>query len=315
MTGARERTVFWALVASILAATGGAYALILGPPPGARAPVVTLADDPAPVDAPARPASPDAPFQLALARVEGDVTVVRDGLAAPAQSGDPLREADALVTAAGARVELAGGPYALVLEEAGRLEVETAAPALARVRLASGLVSARVAGGALEIAAAPGASVRSEAGVISVACSGDLVTAAATGGRAELRAEGGTVALAAGQQSAARQGRAPSAPGAIPASMVLHVKWPRVWKTNHGRLVVQGSTAPGAILVIAGERVTLEPDGRFTHVVALREGEQRLRAHARAAGGLEATAEGPVVVLDTRAPAARFDTRGLWKQR
>ena len=71
--------------------------------------------------------------------------------------------------------------------------------------------------------------------------------------------------------------------------MALHVKWPRVWKTNHGRLVVQGATAPGALLVIAGERVTLEPDGRFTHVVALREGEQRLRAHARAVGGLEAS--------------------------
>jgi hypothetical protein len=79
--------------------------------------------------------------------------------------------------------------------------------------------------------------------------------------------------------------------------------------------VVRGATAPGAVLVIAGERVTLEPDGRFTHVVALREGEQQLRAHARTVGGLEATAEGPVVVLDTRAPGARFDTRGLWKRR
>ena len=314
MTGARERLVFWALVACILAATGAAYALILGPPPGERAPVVTLVDEP-PATAPASTTRRAAPLSLAFAEVVGDVTLVRDGLAAPARKGDVLLEADAVVTAADARVEIAGGPYALALEEAGRLEVEAAAPALARVRLASGLVSARVAGGALEIAGVPGTSVRSEGGALSVACDGEALSAGVREGRAELRNPVGTVELSAGEQAVARQKQAPSLPSAIPGSMALHVKWPRVWKTNHGRLVVQGATAPGALLVIAGERVTLEPDGRFTHVVALREGEQQLRAHARAVGGLEATAEGPVVVLDTRAPGARFDTRGLWKQR
>jgi len=318
MDDRRERRLFWALVAALLAATGAAYALILGPPPGEREPVLMFADEPTGARAAADPAGaavPAAPFRLALSQVAGEVTLVRGGVAAPARPGDSLHDADAVVTGAGARVEIAGGPYALALEEAGRLEVHAATPALARVRLASGLVSARVGGGALEIAAAPGSSVRSEGGALSVACDGEALAAGVREGRAELRAEGGSVALSAGQQSVARQGRPPSRPSAIPASMALHVKWPRVWKTNHGRLVLQGATAPGAVLVIAGERVPLEPDGRFTHVVALREGEQQLRAHARAVGGLEATAEGPVVVLDTRAPGARFDTRRLWKLR
>jgi hypothetical protein len=314
MTGSRERSIFWALVGGILLATGAAYGLILGPPPGERAPIVTLVDGPAPAPAPAAP-SRGAPLPLVLAAVEGEVTLVRDGLAAPARRGDALLEADAVVTAAGARAELAGGPYALRLEEAGRLELEAAGPGLSRVRLPSGLVSARVNGGALEISGAQGASARSEGGAFSVAREGESLSVAVEEGVAELRAAGGAVEVGSGQRSAARQGGPPAPPGAIPASLVLHVKWPAVRKTNHGRLVVTGATAPGAVLVIAGERVPLEPDGRFTHVVALREGEQKLRAHARAPGGLVATAEGPVVVLDTRPPGARFDTRGLWKKR
>ena len=190
----------------LLAATGAAYALILGPPPGERAPVVTLVDEPPPSIVPA--STPRAaPLSLAFAEVVGDVTLVRDGLASPARKGDVLLEADAVVTAADARVEIAGGPYSLALEEAGRLEVEAAAPALARVRLASGLVSARVAGGAFEIAGVPGTSVRSEGGALSVACDGEALSAGAREGRAELRNPVGTVELSAGEQAVARQNR------------------------------------------------------------------------------------------------------------
>ncbi len=68
---------------------------------------------------------------------------------------------------------------------------------------------------------------------------------------------------------------------------------------------------PGAVVVLGDERVEVQPDGRFTHVVVLREGRQRLSARAHGVGG-SAAAEGPAVVLDTRAPDARFDTRDLW---
>ena len=294
-----------------------AYALILGPPPGEREPVLMFVDEPTGDRAAADPAGRPS-RRAVLARVLGGRWRGHARPRRPRRAGAHgrfLLDADAVVTAAGARVEIAGGPYALALEEAGRLEVEAAAPALARVRLASGLVSARVAGGALEIAGVPGSSVRSEGGALSVACDGEALAAGVREGRAELRRRGRDRRALRGEQPVARQRAPPSRPSAIPGSMPLHVKWPRVWKTNHGRLVLQGATAPGAVLVIAGERVPLEPDGRFTHVVALREGEQQLRAHARAVGGLEATAEGPVVVLDTRAPGARFDTRGLWKKR
>ena len=87
--------------------------------------------------------------------------------------------------------------------------------------------------------------------------------------------------------------------------------WPEERATNQRRIVVTGRTQPGAIVVLGDERVEVQPDGRFTHVIALREGRQRLSARAHGGGG-SASSEGPVVVLDTRAPDPRFDTSGLW---
>jgi len=49
-------------------------------------------------------------------------------------------------------------------------------------------------------------------------------------------------------------------------------------------------------------------------VIVLREGRQQLTARAFGVAG-KAAVEGPAVVLDTRAPDARFDTRDLWAPR
>ena len=64
-------------------------------------------------------------------------------------------------------------------------------------------------------------------------------------------------------------------------------------------------------MLVGDARVDVGPDGRFTHVIVLREGRQRLSARAHGVAG-SASAEGPAIVLDTRAPDARFDTRDLW---
>ena len=89
------------------------------------------------------------------------------------------------------------------------------------------------------------------------------------------------------------------------------MNWPTARTTNERRMVVTGRATPGAIVVLGGEQVEVQPDGRFTHVIVLREGRQTLSARALGVAG-KAAAEGPAVVLDTRAPDARFDTRDLW---
>ncbi len=301
MAGRRERIGFWAALALLALGTLAAYRWLLGPEPGAPAPAPA-----------ARPTAAIVP--LTVAAVSGEVLVVRRGARAPAATGAALQPDDALETAAGGRVELAGGGYRVTLEEGGRFDVQEITAELSRFRLASGLVSARVDDGphrAVEIEAAPDTVARTRGGDLSVARSGGMVAVGVRSGAAELSAAGKTVTLRGGEQSLARVGQAPSAPAPLPASLLLKVSWPAARTTNERRIVVTGRATPGAIVVLGDERVEVQPDGRFTHVIVLREGRQKLSARAHGVAG-SATSEGPPIVLDTRAPDARFDTRNLW---
>ncbi|WP_242343231.1 hypothetical protein [Anaeromyxobacter terrae] len=249
MDDRRERRMFWALVAALLAATGAAYALILGAPPGEREPVVLFAEAP-PVARPTPPrATPSVP--------QGARTAPRAPAAPVAPAAPAVEPAPVPQAADGASVEPAGAA-------ASSTPAEPAAP---------------LHGAAVEAAG-------------------------------EVPADGS--AAAAQPHRGAPQDRPPGSPAPRPTALVLKVDWPAERTTNHARLLITGRTAPGAMVEIGAERVKVEPDGRFRHVVALHEGEQRLVARARADGGLETTVEGPVVVLDTRPPEARFETGDLW---
>lgn len=298
----RERVIFWTVVALLALGTAGAYALLVGAEPE-RAPPL------APVAAPA-----GEPVRLTVALASGEVTLVRAGVRSRAVEGIELRLDDAVETAPGGRVELAGAGYRVALEEGGRFDVQEITAELSRFRLGAGLVSARVQDDparALEIEGAPDAVARTSGGDIAVSRSGGVVAVGVLRGRAEFRAAGESVALGEGQQSAARVGRAPSPPAPLPPSLLLKVSWPQERTTNSRRIVVSGRTTPGAIVILGDERVEVGADGRFTHVIVLHEGRQKLSARAHGVAG-SASADGPAVVLDTRAPDARFDTRDLW---
>ena len=294
----RERITFWAVLAALVAGTALAYVLLLGREPGRRAP----------------PQPPQAAVPLAIGDLAGEVTVVRMGDRSRAATGAELKPEDVIETAAGARVELAGGGYTVTLEEGGRFAVGEITAELSRFRLAAGLVSARVQDDprrAVEIEGAPEAVARTRGGEVNVARAGSLVSVGVRRGRADFTAGGTTVSLAEGQQSEARSGARPSAPTPLPSSLLLKVNWPAARTTNERRMVVTGHATPGAIVVLGGERVEVQADGRFTHVIVLHEGRQTLSARAMGVAG-KASSDGPAVVLDTRAPDARFDTRDLW---
>ena len=292
---ARERIVFWAALGALVAGAAAAYLLLLGPAPLAR------------------PPAPPPPPSLRLGAVHGETTVVRGGVRMPATAGAELRADDEIETSLGASVELAGGGYTVTLEEGGRFAVGEITAELSRFRLAEGLVSARVDDDprrAVEIESGT-ASARTRGGEVSVHRAGAVVSVGVRRGNAELVSGGRTVALEAGQQSQARAGGPPSPPAPLPASLLLKVSWPAPKVTNERRIVVTGAATPGSVVVLGSEKVEVRPDGKFTHVIVLREGRQQLSARAFGVAG-KAAADGPAVVLDTRAPDARFDTRDLW---
>ncbi|HEX9049278.1 MAG TPA: hypothetical protein VF841_01975 [Anaeromyxobacter sp.] len=298
MSGRREAALFWSTAALLVAGAAVAYRVLLGPSPAA---------------APPRDDAPPA-VRLAIAEISGEVTLVRAGVRSRAAPGDALRADDAIETARGARVVLAGGSYDVALEEGAAFDVREITAELSRFHLGQGYLSARVReepGRAVEIEGAPGARVRTAGGDVAVVRSGATVAVGVERGSAEFAAGGAAVVLAAGQQSMAAAGARPSRPEPIPASLLLKVSWPEERATNQRRIVVTGRTQPGAIVVLGDERVDVGADGRFTHVVTLREGRQRLSARARAVGG-SAAEESPVILLDTRAPDPRFDTSKLW---
>lgn len=304
MGASRERVAFWTGIALLAAGTFVAYRLLLGPEPGS-----------APVPPPAAVAPPaDPALRLTVKEATGEVTVVRAGVRARAAVGDELRPEDALETAPGARVELAGGSYDVALEEGGRFDVQEITAELSRFRLGAGAVSARVGDDParlFEIEAAPDAVMRTRGGELSVSRAGGVMAVGVRRGSAEFSAGGRTVVLGDRQQSLAAAGGPPSKPAPLPTSLLLKVRWPDARETNSRRIVVTGYTAPGASVLLGGEPVEVQPDGRFTHVVVLKEGRQQLTASAHGVAG-SAAARGPVVVLDTRAPDARFETRDLW---
>jgi hypothetical protein len=307
MSERAERVVFWALAAALVGGAVLSWALLVGRGPGsASVPVAAAASEPDRV-----------PVRLLVTALSGEVTRVRHGAAAPLRPGDAVRAGDALETPVGARLELAGGPFAIALEEASRVHLEETAGDRARLRVERGLAAATVRepGAAVEIASGRDAVASATAGTLSVSRCGTLVAAAMRGAPGELRAAGAVARLRDGDQATAADGAPPAGAAPIPLSLALRVDWPRGRRVNAPRVSVQGATAPGALLVVVGEPVAVAPDGTFAAEVPLRAGAQQLSARAAAVGGLRATADGPVLLVDDRPPEARFDTRGLWNDR
>src|SRR5512144_2801985 len=116
--GWRQSWSFGAALVVLVAGTALAYSRLVGPGPGhARpAPVAEAAE----------------PVRLAVSAVSGEVTFERGGARSRVEPGLELRPDDALETAPGARVGLAGGSYEVALEEGGRFDVQEITAELSR---------------------------------------------------------------------------------------------------------------------------------------------------------------------------------------
>jgi len=307
MAAPRERALTALLVAAIVGVAGLSYWLLLarGPAGVASAPAAVAPPEPAEVP------------RLSVSQASGAAVLLRGGTARqPLVADVELRPEDVIETSEGASAVLAaGGSYQVVLEGASRFTVKEIAAEISRFRVDDGIVKATVRDDprrAFVVEASDGAA-RTRGGELAVASVAGRVTVGVRAGQADFEAGGRLVTLRQGQVSSAERGQAPSPPVALPRSLLLKVDWPSARETNRRKLVVQGKTTPGAVLTLGGQRVVVGPDGRFSHVVWLREGAQSLDLVARDVGGRVEKSRSPTVVLDTRAPDVRFDTDALWQ--
>jgi hypothetical protein len=125
------------------------------------------------------------------------------------------------------------------------------------------------------------------------------VAVGAQEGEVQFSGKGKVVIVRAGEQSVARPNEEPSAPKAIPNSLLLKVALPARQLTNHPKLSVSGITEPGAWVEIAGHVVIADKAGKFKAPLSLTEGNNAVEIKARGVGGIEADSRHAIEVDTT----------------
>ncbi|HZA13497.1 MAG TPA: hypothetical protein VE618_03335 [Myxococcaceae bacterium] len=306
----RRRWAFYALAAAILLVLPLAYVLLLARPQQVAPPVPEPSAAPAP--------DPEKKREVRITELEGNVEVRgSDGAWVPAAVGNVLSGANAVRTLDGGVAVLAGGEaWEVRMEPGTEVSVDELTDSISRIMLSNGMATATVRDAprhSFEVRAAGSDAVaRTSAGTFAISNNGTGTVAVGTrDGEVELSGSGKVVIVRAGQQSIVRPGQGPSAPTAVPSSLLLKVKWPQKSILTRRKLVVAGETEPGAHVEIAGRVVRTGTDGRFNQEVPLAEGNNRIAVRAVTVGGARAKSDVDLQV-DTRDPTIGID-RNLWK--
>ncbi|MDX2052386.1 MAG: hypothetical protein SFV15_08355 [Polyangiaceae bacterium] len=221
--------------------------------------------------------------------------------------GDRLDIDTVVRTSRGASARLAVGENVVVeVPEEAELAVAEVSEGLSRVRLDDGRIASFVKskegfqlrvefqGSDVKAETSGGAfyAMKQGAGPISVA---------SKEGTTRVSSQAGAVAVGAGEQTVVEPGKAPSVPVKIPTSLLLKLgRIPSQLRTRE--TTIQGSTSPGAIVSLNGERTTANADGQFEQHVALQEGENALTVEVVDAVGRKQKQDLPKIRVDSRPP-------------
>jgi hypothetical protein len=295
---------------AILAALPLGYFLFLHQPPASPPPSPPSLPQAPPPEAPPERRS----LELKLEEIRGTVEVRRGGGQwRTASVGEALHPSDAVRTREGAYAVIVGGEAVEVRMEAGaEISVEALTNSLTRLLLNTGMTTARLKlgeGQTLEMKTAGSDAVaRTEGGTFTLSNNGAGTVALATiVGEVAFSGQRKVVIVRAGQQSIIRPGRGPTEPTPIPTSLLLKVNWPA---RAQRKVVVSGQTDPGNQVVVEGQPVPTDEEGRFSQPLSLKEGENSVRVLTRSVGGLQHE-EKRDLTLDTTPPPVKVDP-GIW---
>ena len=262
------------------------------------------------------PAAAKAPLQAVVVSVEGEVERGHDGGGWSAvQPGQTVHADDLLRTGAHGHTDLAIGQRSRVtIGESSEVSIRELTDMVHRFRLTRGRMAAeydREGERVLRVEDGAGDAVaETKAARFSVLSTGTGIAVATASGGVDLSARRRTVHLAAGEQSFASHGAAPTAPVPIPTSVLLKVANAVAGASATICAEIDGTATPTSEVTIDGVSAELTRDGHFHQNVPRVRGKRSVLVAIRDASGHEKTH----VVPCSPAPAAIDDMAIRWKE-
>lgn len=289
-----------------------------GPAPArAEAPALATVPGALPPAAPAateqEPAVPELEARVNQVSGNAEVFLPGEGRWLPVTEGQMLGP-DAVLRTKQGRVVFAIGPGVEVsVSPASQFRLRELSTRLSKVRLEGGHVTASVDGNAgselvLQVLGSD-AEARTRDGELAVlhAPSGRILVASSRG-QTQVSSAGGAVLVSAGQQSEVTPGRPPRAPMAIPGNVFIKLNQGQARKLSQRSTLVEGETAPGALVSINGVEAPVS-GGRFSVTVPLREGDNNLEIVAHDVLGRQSRKRVSGINVDSQPPEVRGKVR------
>lgn len=283
------------------------------------APVRALASSapPAPPAAPALAEAepPAAELGARVNQVKGNVEVFLpgEGRWRRVSVGQTLGPDAVLRTKQGQVVFGIGTGVEVSVSPASQFRLRELSNRLSKVRLEGGHVTASVDGAAgselvLQVLGSD-AEARTRDGEVAVLhATNGRVTVASSRGQTQVSSAGRAVVVSEGQQSEVTPGSPPPAPVPIPGKVFIKLSQGQARKLSQRSTLVEGETAPGALVSINGvEAVT--NGGRFSVTVPLQEGDNDLDIVARDVLGRQSRKRVSGVNVDSQPPDVRGKVR------
>ncbi len=223
------------------------------------------------------------------------------------RAGERLDVNSVVRTSVGASARLAVGDSVVVdVAEETELAVAEVSATLSRVRLDDGRIASIVKNTAgfklrVEVKESDVKAETSEGEFFVMKRGAGGVSVMSKAGTTNVSSKGEEVAVRAGEQTLVEPGKAPAIPVKIPSSLLLKLgRVPPQVRTRE--TIVQGSTSPGAVVSLNGERTTADATGHFEHRVSLNEGPNVIQVEAEDTLGRKATEKLPKIDVDSQPP-------------
>lgn len=264
---------------------------------------------------------PPLPMALSITDLDGKVDHSREGQEwKPAEIGMVLAPKDRIRTADDARAVLTKpGMFTVDLDSGSNFEIKELEENVSKFMLEEGMISANVVDNPdklFEVEAAESVARTTGANFKMTVNNKGLVALGTLKGSVNVEAEGKVIQVDEGFMTKVIKGKTPEDPIKIPSALLLKVRWPKDRELSKRKIVIAGSTKPGARVKIEGKVVPVGNRGRFRQVVALKEGANKLKVESYDVGGNSTVKESPRLFVDTRPDG--FDIRtspDMWEKK